>query len=386
MTALPRESDSDDAELQTEDLTQLRSDLLEWYRANRRPLPWREAETAYAVWVSEIMLQQTQVSTVMDYYDDWMERFPDVESLAEADRDDVLEMWEGLGFYRRARYLHESAKRVVEDYGSELPETADGLQELKGIGPYTAGAISSIAFDQSEPLVDGNVRRVLGRLFRVKGNPDTSGVESVFWDIAEEVLDAESPGDFNQALMELGAMICTPGQPSCMLCPVSEHCEAFRAGETDDYPVSSKSPNQKPVTVATSIVRMKDSGRYVVVRRDNSELLSGLWEFPATETDVESEHDISGDIESFLNEEMPFDCTAARTESVGSRIHHFSHLKMTLLIEERILDIRADDCDTRFETDSGRTARWVKPGQLEDIAMSTAMRKVESTYNKFRSS
>jgi A/G-specific adenine glycosylase len=293
-------------------------------------------------------------------------------------------MWEGLGFYRRAKYLHESSRKVVDEYEGQLPSDADELQNLKGIGPYTAGAIASIAFGREAPLVDGNVRRVLGRLFALKGDPDTSGVEDVFWEKAEKLIEGEHPGDFNQALMELGAMICTPNSPSCMLCPVRDHCRAFEEGAVEDYPVSSKRAKQKPVTVATSVVRRRDSEEFLVIRRDHSELLSGLWEFPAVEGDYET-GEVSGAIDKFLKEHLDSDFSVIDRDYLGSRLHHFSHLRMTLLIEKRLLDIDAYDCHKSFETAHGRAARWVDRSELEDVAMSMAMRKVQRAFEDERS-
>lgn len=360
----------------------IRSELLEWYDRNKRALPWRGVDDPYAVWVAEVMLQQTQVSTVLDYYEDWMERFPDVEALAEASRDEVLELWQGLGFYRRAKYLHESAERVVEEFDAEIPTTKDGLLELKGIGPYTAGAIASIAHRLPEPLVDGNVERVFSRLRAIQGRPKESSTKKRLWDIAGELVDPERPGDFNQALMELGSTVCTPASPSCMLCPLRSQCRGFEQGDPELYPPTRKRPKQRPVSVATSVVECAETGQFLVIRRPDEGVLSGLWEFPTVEIEADESVEITGELDRYLDRSLPFDIQTRRKKRVGSLVHHFSHLKITLNVENRVVD--TDGQARNFTSHSDRVGKWVDESDLDEVPMSAAMRKVYRKYDEDR--
>jgi A/G-specific adenine glycosylase len=251
----------------------LRRALLAWYDANRRDLPWRESTDPYRVWVSEIMLQQTRVDAVIPYYNRWLATFPDLESLASAELQEVLKHWEGLGYYSRARNLHTAACLVREQYNGHLPNTYESLRELPGVGEYTAGAIASISYNQKHPAVDGNVRRVLSRIFDVPA-PDAKAVRP----IAEQVVDPRRPGDFNQALMELGATICVPGKPACDSCPVNALCKAFANGTVAERP-GRKTRKQVPTEHVNTLVCV-DGGRAWLRQRPPQGLLGGLWEFP----------------------------------------------------------------------------------------------------------
>ncbi|MGM0557450.1 MAG: A/G-specific adenine glycosylase [Myxococcota bacterium] len=351
-----------------------RDDLLTWYDRDKRELPWRGIDDPYKTWVSEIMLQQTQVATVIDYYHRWLERFPTVEALAGADREQVMELWAGLGYYRRARFLHESATMVVDEFDGELPTTFDELQKLKGVGPYTAGAIASIAFGQSVPVVDGNVERVISRLQEIGGDPKSTANQKVYWALAEELVDPERPGDFNQAMMELGATICTPSSPSCMLCPVREHCHGFRAGHPEDFPGVASRARQKPVDVATCVLWRSASGgrEYLTLQRPADGLLGGLWEFPTVETDgAAANADPMTDYLSGLDlDEVP------DSRELGQLVHHFSHIRMTITAESR--EVHADAAIQSGD----RAHRWVDEVALEDLPMSAAMRKVHVLFEQ----
>lgn len=348
----------------------IRRALLAWYRRNRRDLPWRGVDDPYAVWVSEIMLQQTQVATVIDYYHRWLERFPTIEALAEAAREEVLELWAGLGYYRRARFLHESAQMVAREMDGRLPETAEGLKQLKGVGPYTAGAIASIAFGQPAALVDGNVERVLSRLRAIGGDPKATANQKLYWRLAESLVDPDAPGDFNQAMMELGATVCTPQGPACMLCPVREHCEGFALGDPTDFPATAKRARQRPMTVHTALVIRgeADAAEYLVVKRPADGLLGGLWEFPTAETDE------AASLDSYLAERLGAPVVAAaEPQELGQVVHHFSHIKMT--IHAQVRRIEASAAPEPAE-DFDQPVRWIGRAALDDLAMSTAMRKV----------
>ena len=258
--------------------------LLAHYRATRRDLPWRRTRDPYAVWVSEIMLQQTRVATVIPYYERWLERFPTVAALADAPLDDVLERWSGLGYYSRARNLHRGAHEVMARWGGALPRTARELREVPGIGRYTAGAIASIAHGEPTPLVDGNVARVLARHYGIDEDVKSTVGQKRLWALAESLVPAEDPGDFNQALMELGAMVCTPRSPDCDACPLAATCVARAAGRTAELPVL---PPRKRASELPRLDRaaawVVEEGRVLLVRRRPDGLYGGLWELPQAE-------------------------------------------------------------------------------------------------------
>jgi A/G-specific adenine glycosylase len=236
-------------------------DLMRWYRRHRRDLPWRRTRDPYRIWVSEIMLQQTRVEVVRDYYRRWLRAFPTIESLARAPYSRVLKLWEGLGYYSRARNLHRAAKLT----GSRVPRTVEELRKLPGIGRYTAGAIASIAFDERAPVVDGNVARVFARVF---------GVEDKHWAIAEQLLPAENCGDFNQALMELGALVCVPANPRCDVCPLHRVC----ATRGDAFPVRKRRRTRR---VTQDVLFVRRNGSILLRQRPRTGLLAGMWELPA---------------------------------------------------------------------------------------------------------
>jgi A/G-specific adenine glycosylase len=255
------------------------SALVAWYRANRRALPWREAAGAYAVLVSEIMLQQTRVETVVPYYHRFLDAFPDVEALARAPLDAVLARWSGLGYYSRARRLHQAASVIVERGG--FPRTESDLRRLPGIGAYTAAAIASIAFGEPVPVVDGNVDRVIARLLDLDSDPKRGVARDRVRATAALLLDARHPGDSNQALMELGATVCLPRRPRCLVCPLTDACLARARGTVDDRPVR---PRERASVRERRVVAVARRGeRFLLVRNaDTSDLLAGVWEFPWT--------------------------------------------------------------------------------------------------------
>jgi len=257
----------------------LRADLLRWYRKNRRDLPWRKTTDPYRIWISETMLQQTRVSVVVPYYEKFTARFPDAVSLASASVDEVLACWAGLGYYRRARLLKRAAEKVARDYGGALPDAPAALADLPGIGRYTAGAILSIAFGRPAAVLDGNVFRVLSRFFALEGSWRRSADRTVFWTLAEALVPKRAPGDFNQALMELGALVCAPRDPNCPVCPLRARCEARRLGRVDRFPTPS--PKRSAETVAGSrYVLLDHEGRVLLVKRPEGVRMEGLWDLP----------------------------------------------------------------------------------------------------------
>ncbi len=256
----------------------IRSRLLAWFEQNARNLPWRQTLDPYAIWISEIMLQQTQAETVKAYYTRFLNRLPTVQHLARARLHTVLKLWEGLGYYARARHLHEAARVVASDHGGAFPRTREGLMSLPGIGRYTAGAIASIAFGQAEPVLDGNVTRVLCRVFAVRTDPRKADTRDGLWSWAATLAASGRPGDVNQGLMELGAIVCVPRHPRCSDCPLLGLCQAHRQGIQDSLPVKSRRPAVPHYTVAIGVIF---KGPHVLIdRRRPSGLLGGLWEFP----------------------------------------------------------------------------------------------------------
>ena len=261
-------------------MSNIASLLLDWYDRHARTLPWRGIHDPYRTWVSETMLQQTRVETVLGYYERFLARFPTIAELAAAPEDDVLKLWEGLGYYSRARNLHKGAQQVMDSFGGVIPSDVETLRSIAGIGPYTAGAIASIAFDRRVPAVDGNVIRVVSRLQGIRENVGIPSVRRQLEQEAASLVPAIRPGDFNQALMDLGATICTPGTPACERCPLQAVCDAYAAGDAEDLPIL---PRKNPPKVIDYTLCLIFSGKRVLMRQRTEALLRGLWVFPMIE-------------------------------------------------------------------------------------------------------
>lgn len=298
--------------------------LLEWYAQHARRLPWRDQPTPYRVWISEVMLQQTQVKTVLPYFERWMKRFPSLEALAAASEQEVLQAWEGLGYYSRARNLHKAAHQVQSAYGGELPSNREQLEALPGIGRYSAGAIASIAFGKDEAALDANIRRVLARVFNVTTPARSPEGERILWGLARETLPAGRAGDYNQALMDLGSSICTPRAPACLICPLSALCEARELGVQAARPVLEARP-PVPHYLVTAAVIVRD-GQVLIARRPENGLLGGLWEFPGGKTEAGESleaclvREIREELGAEIQIEAPF----------GVYRHAYTHFKVTL--------------------------------------------------------
>ncbi len=262
-------------------LGELATDLVDWYREHQRDLPWRRTRDPYAIWVSEVMLQQTRVEAVVGRYQQFMRRFPDIGSLAVADESEVLAQWAGLGYYRRARQLHAAARRVVEQEGGRLPRVAAALRLLPGFGAYTAGAVASIAFDQPVPAVDGNVERVISRLLALDENPKKGAAAVTVREVAQAMVLKAPPHELNQALMELGATVCTPRSPQCERCPWTVRCAGRRSGAPDRFP--RVAPRKAAVDVTCYAAVARDGDRLLWRRRPPGGHNAGLWELPTTE-------------------------------------------------------------------------------------------------------
>ncbi len=264
--------------LEPEQAAALRRRLLAWYRRNRRDLPWRNSADPYRVWLSEVMLQQTTVRTATPYYEAFLAKYPTLEALASADEDEVLAAWSGLGYYHRARNLLRAARLVRERHGGTFPKQLESALAIHGVGLYTASAVLSIAHGVPLPVVDGNVRRVLSRLFALRGAAWQS--DPPFYALGEELLDREHPGDWNQALMELGAVVCTPRRPACPACPLRADCQALAGGLVDRIPEPRE--RRKPVDVTVAVAVVRERGRVLLVRRAEGRLLGRFWELPQT--------------------------------------------------------------------------------------------------------
>ncbi len=259
-------------------IRKFRKRLIGWYRENRRDLPWRKTNDPYCIWISEVMLQQTRVETVVPYYQRFLQCFPDLPSLARSDLEAVLKAWEGLGYYARARNLHRAAGIVIAEHQGVVPQDPDLFGKLPGVGVYIRAAVTSIAFDKPLPAVDGNVKRVLARLMKIGEPVNRSSFHRSFTAAAQQLLDRRQPGTYNQAMMELGALICMPGQPDCPRCPVRSFCSAFKENGVDRYPVRLRSEPVPEYRIAVGVVCRNN--RVLITRRKNEGLLGGLWEFP----------------------------------------------------------------------------------------------------------
>lgn len=264
--------------MENDRLPRARRALLRWYAQERRDLPWRDTNDPYRIWVSEVMLQQTQVATVIPYYESFIAAFPTPRDLAAAPVDAVLKRWEGLGYYARARNLHKAAGIVVERFEGRVPDDPSAFRSLPGVGAYICAAVQSIAFGAPLAVVDGNVKRVLSRLFRLEAPANHSSGAATFADAAERLLARRRPGDFNQAVMELGATVCRPAQPDCPACPLAPHCAARAAGNPTDYP--RRRPKRPVPTYRVAVGVVADRKRLLITQRPPDGLLGGLWEFP----------------------------------------------------------------------------------------------------------
>ncbi len=323
--------------------------LLDHYDREHRALPWRGCSDPYRILVSEVMLQQTRVQTVLAYYDAWLERFPDVEALADAETDEVLKAWEGLGYYRRARNLHGAARLIRERPDGGFPDTYARLRSLPGVGEYTAGAVASMAFGEAVPAVDGNVRRVLSRLFD-EAEPRASWLR---WK-ASELLDAERPGDWNQALMELGATLCSPRSPRCGACPVVEWCAAHRAGTQEQRPAASVKAKPKKLRIELAV--LEADGRFMLERRPSQGLLAGMWSFP--------EVGAGGSVLATIAERGLV--ATAHPAALPLVEHRFTHLHATY--EPWLVTVATPD--------EGEGRAWIDPATSNDRAVPVAQQKV----------
>jgi A/G-specific adenine glycosylase len=348
-------------------LRRLMPTLHAWYGEQARDLPWRRTRDPYAIWLSEVMLQQTQVATVLPYYERWMRALPEVAALAAAQSEQLLQLWEGLGYYSRALNMHRAARRVVEELGGELPRSAAGLRELPGVGAYTAAAVASIAFDEPAAVVDGNVRRVLARLVALEQDVRAAPWPAALQALADRLLSKASASTHNQAMMELGALVCTPRAPRCDGCPLAGSCRGRRSGTPERFPAPPARRAVPHQDVAIGIV-LRD-GRCLIDRRPEGALLGGLWEFPGGK--LEEGETAEQALRRELREELGLEVAVLR--ALPAVDHAYSHLRVTLhpfLCRFR----RWQGGNTRAAEDD--SVRWVVPEALAGHAMPRANRKV----------
>lgn len=319
----PSGSASLEVRLPNFDVLALRRSLLSWYSRHCRDLPWRRTRDPYAIWISEIMLQQTQVKTAIPYYERWLGKFTTLEQLATADLQEVLKLWQGLGYYARARNLHAAAQEIVESYGGQFPQELEEVLALPGIGRTTAGGILSAAFNQPVPILDGNVKRVLARLAAVP-IPPAKALKQL-WSLSESLLDPTNPRNFNQALMDLGATVCTPQNPTCLLCPWCSHCQAFTLGIQSELPMRETSAPLPHKSIGVAVIG-NEKGQFLIDKRRESGLLGGLWEFPGGK--IEPGETVEACIEREIREELGI------VIEVGEHLitidHAYTHFRVTL--------------------------------------------------------
>lgn len=367
-----------------EKIASFREKLLAWYDANKRDLPWRRTQDPYKIWISEIMLQQTRVDTVIPYYERFLDWFPTLADLAQAPEEKLLKAWEGLGYYSRVRNMQKAAQQIMEDHGGVFPATYEAISKLKGIGPYTAGAIASIAFGLPEPAVDGNVMRVLARLFEVDYDIGVPTNRKIFQAMMEVLIDPERPGDFNQALMDLGSDIESPVNPRPEESPVKEFSAAYQHGTMDRYPI--KAPKKKPVPVYLTAFIIKDSQeRYLLEKNEREGLLSGFWHFPLIEVDSLSENlgqlsllDEKEQAESnleILSFEQDYDLVIDWQERTYPMVQHvFSHRKWQVQLRYGLVK--------EGEQATSESTIWLKPEEFSAFPFAKPQQKIWTTFTE----
>lgn len=313
---------------------QFRKNLVEWFHKEKRDLPWRQTTDPYKIWVSEVMLQQTRVETVIPYYERFIKKYPTMNDLAYANEEELLKMWEGLGYYSRARNLQLGVREVVERYNGKVPDNRHDISKLKGVGPYTAGAILSIAYNKPEHAVDGNVMRVLSRVLHITEDISLPKTRKIFEEAVEQLIDPNDPSAFNQGLMDLGAQICTPTSPKCLLCPVRDYCIGFYEGVADKLPIKKKKTKNK-IEKFNIYIAYDENGNYLVEKRPQEGLLANMWQFPmlSVEDDFERKYDVQINM---------------KEKSFYQLKHVFSHLTWEMdchIVEIKLKHFLRENCD-----------------------------------------
>jgi A/G-specific adenine glycosylase len=344
--------------------SRFRRGLIAWYRRNARPLPWRKSADPYRIWISEIMLQQTTVVAVIPYFERFLARFPTLADLAAANEEDVLRLWEGLGYYSRARNIHKAARLIARELGGRFPDEVAALLELPGIGRYTAGAIASFAFDRRAPIVEANTLRLYCRLLGYRGDPRSAAGQRLLWEFASHVVPHKGTGEFNQALMELGATLCAPENADCPECPVRHCCAAFANGWQQQIPIAAARPEITEVNeIAVAIQR---SGRYLMRKRPTGERWAGLWDFVRFVADENGRASSSGVARSIRQRTG---LAVENPERIAEIRHSVTRFRITL-------HCYTAEWMTGEPADGNGEFRWVTPGQLSKLPLSTTGRKL----------
>jgi A/G-specific adenine glycosylase len=363
-------------------LRRFRRNLRNWYKEHARDLPWRSTADPYRIWISEIMLQQTTVAAVLGYYRRFLRKFGTLEKLAAASEQDVLRCWEGLGYYSRARNIHKTARIIAKDCAGQFPSDVGRLMGLPGIGRYTAGAIASFAFDVPAPIVESNTLRLYCRLLGYRGDSRSSGGQRTLWDFAERIVPRQAPGRFNQALMDFGATVCTPDEPSCSACPLRSCCRSFAEGIQREIPVSARSTKVTSVTEAAVAIRRKNA--YLLVRRNSGERWAGLWDFPRFEL---SDRDapsvatvrrtvVSGQSQLTLPLKQVLEAATREATGINTQVDQIiSEIKHSVTrYRIRLLCVLARRRSGRLK--AIRQAEWVVPSRFRDFPLSATGRQL----------
>lgn len=324
--------------------------LLGWYHKNKKPLPWRETVNPYHIWISEIMSQQTQVETVIPYYERFLASYPDIKSLAKADDVELLKLWEGLGYYSRARNLKLAAQQIMTDFDGKFPSELKDILSLKGIGPYTAAAIASISFGQAEPAIDGNLMRVTSRLFELDTDISKANSRKVFHENLKDLISKEEPGNFNQGLMDLGSLVCTPKIAKCEVCPLMNFCQAYENGTQLNFPVKTKKIKQKDLYFAAFALQ-NSMGEYYLEKRPSEGLLANMWLFPMI--DLSKEEFEKARTEGLISKFPELPESISRAEYIGEYKHIFSHQKWHIAIIKALPEEKFEVAENFLSSENG---------------------------------
>ncbi|EEV51557.1 A/G-specific adenine glycosylase [Enterococcus faecium] len=376
-----------------EETKEFQDQFIQWYEQEKRNLPWRYNRDPYRIWISEIMLQQTRVDTVIDYFYRFMEWFPTIEELATAPEEKLLKAWEGLGYYSRARNIQAAAKQIMSEFDGKMPQTPEEISSLKGIGPYTTGAIASIAFGLPEPAVDGNVMRVVSRLFCIEADIAKASSRKIFDEAMRKIIDETYPGEFNQAMMDLGSAICTPTSPKCEACPIQAFCLANKRGVQTSFPVKTKKAKPKNVYYISAALQ-NHSGAYYFEERDSQKLLANMWTFPMVEVtqeeyerlkkewEAKQEVDLFDDLVAEDGKELPFEKQELfiwQTRHLGEVTHVFSHLKWHVLL---FYGRATEEAEQEFT--ENKTSKWLKPAAFDSVVFPKVQMKLVEQLEKNR--
>lgn len=347
-------------------INKFNTSLFDWYHQTKRDLPFRGIDDPYKIWLSEVMLQQTQVATVIPYFKRWVQSFPTLESVAKADQEHVLKYWEGLGYYSRCRNFHKAAKIVVESFDGIVPDNYDEFRSLPGVGDYTAAAVLSIAFGQPLPVIDGNVKRVMSRVLGLKHlrKHNLSRIQSRL----KLEISPQKPGDFNQAMMELGARVCSPKNPGCGSCPISFTCKAFQLGSPESYPAQIKKSPIPHYEIVAGLIWRNDS--FYIQKRQEGGMLAGLWEFPGGKVEKDES------LENALLRELKEECGASPKilKKIGTIKHAYTHFKITF---------HGFHCtENGMPIHGNQQSKWIKPTDIEAHPFPKANHKLFSILNE----